>query len=229
MGDRCKQSRAFTLLELLAATAMTAVLAGSLYATLRIAFQARRTAIATVEQVRKTELAFELLRTDIESAVVPTGILAGVFLGEDAVGTSGQASDVLVLHCTADGAQDTEGIGDIRMVEFSCEKDPQDEGMVLLRRITVHLLATRVEEGQEEALCRGVRSFNVRYFDGLDWRDAWDSGAQDNALPLAVEITLELMGEDDTDADAAGYRASRVFQVPCSSMTAGRQVGAISP
>lgn len=224
MTSRHRQRRAFTLLELLVATGMTAILAGSLYATLHIAFRARRSALSAVEYVRKAEWALELIRGDIESTVVPRGILAGAFVGEDAADSTGRPSDVLMLHCTADASRATEGTGDIRMVEFACSADADGEGMILLRRVTLHLLATKVEEPAEEALCRGVRSFNLRYFDGTEWLDGWDAGMQGNELPLAMEVTLELVPELPASTDERGYWSSRVFRLPCSSLTAGLQV-----
>ncbi len=227
MGNRRRQPLGFTLLELLVATAMTAVLAGSLYATLHVAFGARRSALATVEQVRRAELAVELVRADLESAVVPNGILAGPFLGEDATGASGRPSDGLVFYCTADGATQTEGTGDIRMVEFSCQPAEDGTGMVLCRRLTTNLLATKVQEPVEEVLCRGVRAFDLKYFDGMDWQDAWDSTSRDSTLPLAVEVTLELSGQEEastegTAAEEVGgeeavYKVVRVFQLACGS------------
>ena len=223
MSSPRRQPGAFTLLELLVATAMTAVLAGSLYATLHVAFKARRTATAVVEQMRKAELAVELIRADVEAAVVPRGILAGGFLGEDATDGAGWPMDVLMLHCTADGAAETEGVGDIRMVELACEPAEDGEGMILLRRLTLNLLRTTVEEPAEEVLCRGVRSLDLKYFDGTDWQDNWDSAARDNTLPLAVEVTLQLVAEDGTSTDEGGYWVSRVFQVPCGSVAAGEQ------
>lgn len=226
MNNRRRQARAFTLLELLAATAMTAVLAGSLYATLHTAFKARRNATAAVEQVRKTELAVELIRADIESAVVPKGILAGVFVGEDGVNEAGQPSDTLILHCTADGAAQTQGAGDIRMVEFACEGDEDGKGMILLRRVTLNLLATKVEEPTEEVLCRGVRSFDLMYYDGTDWQEDWDSGTHDNTLPLAMQVTLELVAEDGTNAEEGGSWSLRVFRIPCSSAATDGRGGA---
>ena len=224
MSNRPGQPVGFTLLEMLVATAMTAVLAGSLYATLHVTFKARTSAHAAVDQVRKVELALEMIRADLESAVIPRGILAGPFLGEPSTDSSGRPSDTIVLHTAADAAQDREGTGDIRMVELACEPDEDGPGQALLRRVSVRLLATKVEEPSEELLCRGVRSFSLSYFDGLEWQDGWDSGMLDNALPLAVEVSLELMSEDGADADRGGYWASRVFRLPCSSLTTGLEV-----
>ena len=103
------------------------------------------------------------------------------------------------------------------MVEFACEADEDGPGMVLLRRVTRNLLATRVEDPEAEVLCRGVRSFDLMYYDGTDWQEDWDSAAHDNTLPLAVLITLELLPEDGDPADTEndGYVVSRVFMLAC--------------
>ena len=216
MSDARRHISGFTLLELLVATAMTAVLAGSLSATLRMAFSARGTAHAAVDEMRRAELAVELIRTDIESTVIPRGLLAGAFLGEDAANAAGRPADAVMLHCTATGATDTDGTGDIRMVELACETDEDDGSMIFVRRVTRYLLATRVEEPPTEILCRGVRSLDLKYHDGIDWQDTWDSTDLDNNLPLAVQVTLELVAPDDEDETATGYSVSRIFRIACA-------------
>ena len=218
MNNHRGRARAFTLLEMLVATAMISVLAGSFYATLRVAFSARQSALQTIEPVRRAKLTVDLLRSDIQSALIPKGVLAGSFLGEDATDVSGRDSDALLLHCTNSGPQEVEGTGDVRMVEIYCEPADDGTGLSLVRRITSNLLALRVEEPPEEVLCRGLWSFNLRYFNGSDWQDSWDSGAQDNVLPLAVEVTIQLQSDRKDEQDIAGYRTSEVFLVPCSSL-----------
>jgi len=225
MSDGPRPSRGFTLLELLVATAMTAVLAGSLYATLRTAFVARRKAGEAVGEMRRAELAVERVRADIQSAVVPRGLLAGEFLGEDATGGSGRPADGLVLHCTAGGGAETEGTGDIRRVELTCEADEDGDGLVLVRRVRRYLLATRIEEPPAEVLCRGVRSFDLKYHDGTDWQDSWDSTTRGDALPLAVQVTIELVGAGAA-ADEDGYIVCRIFRIACATRPEEAQAGA---
>jgi hypothetical protein len=88
----------FTLLEILAATAMMAVVAGSLFASLHIAFKARDTALRSTEMVRKCDAAFHFIQDDLQSAIGPSGVLAGPFTGGLAaagagvLGTPGQGS-----------------------------------------------------------------------------------------------------------------------------------------
>jgi len=214
-------ARAFTLLEVLVATAIMAVLAGSLYATLHVAFRARRSATSAVQEVRTVDLALARLRADIESAVVPAGILAGALVGEPGTDAVGRPSDSLLLHCTSPGGEPAEGAGDVRMVEFACAEADDDTGLVLLRRVTTNLLAPTTPEPYEEVLARGIGAFALRYFDGIDWLEAWDSTTQDNRLPAAVEVTLQLRAPEGAESDAVGYGASRVFLIPCSTVVPG--------
>ena len=196
---------------------MTAMLAGSLYAMLHVAFKARRGADAAVAQMRRAELALELIRTDIESAVLPRGILAGEFLGEDETDRAGRPMDSLVLHSAAGGAARTEGTGDVRMVELSCEPAEDGMAMVLVRRVSRYLLATTVEEAEPEVICRDVRALDLRYWDGTDWQDSWDSTTKDNTLPLAVEVSMELAAEEATEDGEDGYAVVRILPLACGA------------
>jgi type II secretion system protein J len=219
--------RAFTLLEVLVATLLTALLVGSLYASLSTAFKARRSALAANGPVRKTCIALELISEDLRSAVIPNTVtagvtsgqaglvLAGAFQGQDAQGDGDRDADTLVFHSVANSPEPAELIGDIKKVELACEPAADGLSQNLVRRVTTNLLAPVVPEPQTEILCRGVRAFNLRYFDGSDWLDTWDSTTINNALPLAIEVTLQLDPEPAQAASQAGYLATRVLLVPC--------------
>jgi type II secretion system protein J len=221
MSERRGKPGGFTLLEMLVATAMTAVLAGSLYATLYVSFRAQDTAAEAVEPVRRVELAIERVRADLQSAVVPVGLLAGPLVGEDATDSLNRDNDALQLYCTTPGPRPAGPVGDVILVELCCEPTEDGDGLQLVRRTTVNLLASKVQEPPTEVLCRGVHAFNLRYFDGEQWWDTWDSTEQGDVLPLAVEVTLELEPQDGTSEVQEGYWASHVFPIPCSSLTPG--------
>ena len=220
-----RQSRGFTLLEMLVATAMIAVLAGSFYTTLHTAFKARSASARVVQPVRRVKLALELLQDDFQSAMIPRGVLAGEFVGEDGLATDGQSADSVLVHCAV-GAKDRSGPGgDVRKVELFCE-DVEDTGdRCLVRYVTANLLASVAEEPRREVICRGVYAFNVRYFDGADWQDGWDAIVMGDVLPLAVEVTIQLAEERDSSGGEGGYAASRVFPIPCSSLLPGVSAG----
>jgi len=226
MSSRRPPQRGFTLLEMIVATAIMAVLAGSLYATLHVAFRARRSATTAVEKTRAADLALAFMGADLESACVPTGILAGGFLGEPSTGAEGQPVDGLLLHTIAPGGVADEGVGDLRQVEFVCEENDDGDGvgLVLLRRVTTNLLAPTTPEPDEEVLCRNVFTLALRYFDGIDWLDTWDSTMQDNQLPAAVEVTLELQYPGDAEPGNGRYRTTRIFRIPASHVDPGLTV-----
>ena len=222
---------AFTLLEMIVAMALMSVIAGSLYASLHIGFRARESAAAALEPVRMAELGIELLRKDMESALPPTGILAGEFVGHDAKDDVGRDADTLLFHSSANVPELSERACDIRRIELALASVSDGTERALIRGITTNLLATETVEPEEEVLCRAVLAFNLRYFDGSDWLDSWDSTTQGDVLPVAIEVTLELEGPEPTQPAGGGYRVSRVFLLPCSSPAAeeGTQVIRSSP
>ena len=76
-----RSSPGFTLLELLIALAMTALLAGVLYASMFFGFKSRESATRSLDAVQKASNAFSLLAQDFDGALPPTGIMVGEFTG----------------------------------------------------------------------------------------------------------------------------------------------------
>ena len=189
---------AFTLLELLVALSLTAVLAGSLYASLFIGFKAYERATESLEPARAVEFAFELLREDLLSTMPPVGILAGEFSGTAASLIENQARDQLLFHSSA---------------KLLVKENSESGQTVLVRRLTSNLLASTIPEPVTETLCRQVVSFNLRYFDGSAWHDSWDSTTNDNALPAAVEVQLSILRPDSETI----YKMTRLFPIPSQS------------
>lgn len=185
----------FSLLEMLVAVSLMAILAGSLYGSLYVAFKARSRAEAATAPPRAAALALDLLATDLECALRPRGILAGPLLGQRGVLASGRPSDAISFHAPAAPAEPESGPGDIRRVVWLLELPAQGGPPLLLRRTTSHLLAQEEPPPLEEVVCRGVESLELRYHDGYGWREAWDSAAEGDELPLAVEATVELAGD----------------------------------
>ena len=210
------KSSAFTLLEMLLALALMSILAGSLYASLHIAFRSRDSALAAIEPLDKAAVALEMLREDIEAALPPNGILAAEFVGQDGQDDAGRDADTLALYSSAGRCPPGQTASDVRRVEFSVESSPDEQEGTLVRRVTSILLAPEVYEPEAEVLCRGVRAVQLRYFDGSAWQDNWDSVSLGNVLPLAVEATLEVQRPRAGAAGTEGYRLSRVFLLPCA-------------
>jgi len=222
-----EQRRAFTLLEMLVALALVSIMAGALYASLHIGFRARRGVEEAVRPARRAHLAMELVRKDIESALPPTGILAGEFIGQDLVDEAGHDADVVLFHASGSTPKDRPSSCDVRRIELALTLPVDEDAPVLVRRTTFRLLAPETPQPMEEVLCRHVFAFNLRYFDGSQWLDAWDSTVQDNALPVAVELTIKVERDAAEQDERAGYRVVRIFVLPCSTAAEGTDVAQV--
>lgn len=226
---------AFTLLEILLAIGMIAMLSLSLFAALNVGFRARETAAAAVIPPRAAAIAMELIQEDLQSVLPPakaaTGReLAGPFLGTHQMGL-GAPADYVQFYCVgADRPDDDSPFAEgIRMTELSLRTDVDPP--VLVRRVTRNLLAAVQEEPAEEVLCRQVTSFTLEYCDGTTWQDGWDSTALEDALPTAVRVTIEMRvpPRRGDRGEQPKYRISRVIPLTCAKPLDASLTGGILP
>lgn len=209
-----RQATGFTLLEMLVAIALMAMVAGSLYGGLFIGFKAHRSAMNGISPVRSASLTLDLLRQDFDGVLKANGVLIGAFSG-----SGGTGADSLDFYSSANVPNEREVACDIRRVQLSVETLPGESESVLMRRVTANLMAITNPVVREQVLCRHVKTFRLRFFDGSLWQDVWDSSAQEGMLPLAVEVTLEFAISDDQFGTLKIYSVSRVYTVRCGQAT----------
>jgi general secretion pathway protein J len=210
-----RKHRAFTLLELLLAIAITSVLAATVYASLMVATRTREKAADTVGKNRELRLALDLVRRDLQAAPPPTGTLAGGFVGED-----DNQNDVISFTTTNAFLPTDDRLSDLINVSISLAEDPDDDQtLMLVRGITTNLLSPATTEPTTQVLARGIIGWDAAYSDGSDWLDDWDSTQHDNALPLSARITLYHQDPNSSDDDQitlliwlpAGQRGDSIF------------------
>jgi prepilin-type N-terminal cleavage/methylation domain-containing protein len=204
-------ARAFTLIEMLAATSMVALLAASLLTSLGIAFRARKTAMDTVAATRQFSRTLEIIKADLQSAMVPGGVLAGSFVGASGTTAFVEQGDSLIFYTTASDVESDAGVGDIKKIEYACVPSGDPGRAMLIRRVTANLLAPVQPDPNEETLCRNVKTFLLRYFDGSDWQENWDSSEHGNALPKAVGLNIQVQGASAQDVQGT----SLILPMPC--------------
>jgi len=218
MVCRSIKQEAFTLLELLVAMTLMVVAASCLYSALYTGFKARRSANSAVEPTALAINAIELLKQDINGVLPPSGVLAGAFIGVDSYGINGVDSDSLDFYTTHVYADEDSPAGGVGRIELALEEDTDEdrENYRLVRRVTSNLLPPRSIEPDDQVLCRNVTSLNLLYFDGDGWVDEWDSTADANSLPLAVQIDIKI-ADDTTNATNTPQerRLVQSFAIPC--------------
>ncbi|QOV89820.1 type II secretion system protein GspJ [Humisphaera borealis] len=218
-----RRSRAFTLLELLAAISLVALIGLSLFATLRIATRARDSSEALLEPQRTADLAFEMIRQDLENAQPPSGVLSATFTGGDFRDGRGRDGDTVRFFTTSKGPQHESGDGDIRRVEYLClasdGNDTQGEYM-LVRRVIHNLLSPFEPPADDEVILRGIGGFDLQFWDGAlgTWVPTWESAQQNNSVPMAIQVSIDLDRTQlvDGQSQVVTRRFVRVVQLPCA-------------
>lgn len=217
----------FTLIELLVAMAMVAALAGVLYPAMRTAFNSQATATNSLEPARSVDIAMDLIGQDLQGALQQTAaevtataanstsVLVGTFEGVNAAG--GASADDLTFYTTSYASLHVDANGDVKEVELTVETLPGTNEQVLVRRVTANLLSSTTVTPDEEILCRNVAGFSLRYFDGSQWNDSWDSTQEDNTIPAAVEVTIQLTRPSALGVPEKIPPFVRVYQLPCST------------
>ena len=216
---RLRQRSGFTLIELILALLICAMLATTMYTAMAITQRARRSATESVNRARAITIAAEILRQDFESVPPPTGDFAESFVGIKGAGALGTGDADQIEFFTIGRDEAVQAVDDpfaegIRKVALLVRTDTGAEAPVLVRRVTRNLRPSVEARVEEETIARDVRSFSVHYWDGLSWQDNWDSTTVENTLPMAVAITLELT-DRSTGREDQVRRVSRVFPLSC--------------
>lgn len=215
-------ARGFTLLELITALLIMSIISAAIFSTLHTAFKLKARAEIAVEPLQRANIVLDFIQRDLESALPPTGteanLLSNLFYATDAQDDRGNPADDVIFAAATDAPPQVTLQTDIRKIEYTLIADGQDYELV--RYVTSNLLAPVTATPDQEILCRGVRSFNLEYFDGTNWNEAWDSTTAEgnipvNSLPVVVLVTLVL---DPLDPTGQPLEVQRWIRLPCSTL-----------
>jgi len=190
-----KRGRGFTLIEILVATAIAAILAVMAFAAMNQAIQNRERVRAAQARLVALQFTVRNLVQDF-SQLTPRPVRVPVGEGYEAALVGNTASSPVVV-LTRGGWSNPAGVqrSSLQRVRYQLR-----EG-VLYREFWTVLDAQQEPLPTARPLLDGVTGFAVRYMgDGRQWRDDWPP-PQPNAddqlrylrwRPIAVEITLQL-------------------------------------
>ena len=207
--------KGFTLLELLVAMSIMAVITTAMYSTLYIAFRAKDSLENAVAPYADINAVFDIIRSDLICAVDPSMNLAGPFVGLESA-TNDNSS---ISFFTSNYMSGNDEIAcDIYQTEYSLEKYDQWEGYALVKNSATNLLSQSEVQAKTEILCRGIKSFEIEYYDGVSWTTSWDSENMTYTLiPPLVKIRIEKLinpGKDQKEKTIIIYRQFLVPQPP---------------
>lgn len=218
----------FTLLELILAMTVTAIVSAALFTSLSGAFKARRQVEDHLSGREAARSVMMTMRSDLQCVPPAGGRVRGVFIGEDESGMNSVDSDVLTFVTANPKLKSSQDFADLRQIELRLlESNDDPDHYVLARLVTGNLLATQTPQPDVQILARRVISLNLQYFDGGEWVDEWDSTQLENQIPTAVEIVLvtapELSREpeDEDEREKTYITTTQIVRLPSAEETDG--------
>ncbi len=227
---RCSAARGFTLVEVLVAIAILALIAIVIYSAFagmkrskegieRINDRHREGRLAMSRMVRELQSAFISMHQPIPP-VMP--VQKTIFKG-----TQGSPGDRLDFASFAhrrlvEDARET----DQQEVSYYAESDSERSGVVnLVRRVSSRLDMYPEKGGKIEILASDIDLFELQYLDPAtgQWKDRWDTTQateQVGRLPLQVRVVLVLNGGSRHAADR-GQGTIRLVTKVTLTMTQG--------
>ncbi len=190
---------AFTLLEVLVAVAVFAIVLTAMHLVLHGALRLRNRTVSNLDRAVPVEHVLGILRRDLANLTAPGGTLrAGLVDSTSSMATNTTGLYGAEFYTTSGRLDATEPWGDIQRVSYHLA-DSTNRGSLgrdLYRTVTRNLLPTFEEEPEQEWLLAGVEELRVEFFDGYEWLQMWDTTTT-NTLPVAVRVEIEMAEEDE--------------------------------
>lgn len=182
-----RRTKGFTLLEVLVALAVTSIILGTVYAIVSSISSAKQDLENDAEGFQQARVLFSRMAREIRSAYFIAGRTDTLFRG----GLDDNQHYFLELTTTVTAPTLPLASG-ISRVRYELQDDPDlAPGLLLLVRQEQSLLPGGEAGEMESRLTSGVHAFRLRFFDGSQWQDQWDT-AQSNSLPQMIELYLEI-------------------------------------
>ena len=226
---------AFTLIEMLLAIAICAIVLVAINGVFATAVRLRDRTSEAVEAALPINRALDTLYRDLKGTVGPGGLLAGDFrCGAQAMGAtmglSGEAGSAGLDFYTSTGTiSDKAPWGDLQEVfyELKAPSDRNQPGMDLVRCVNRNLLATTTQTPEIQRLMGNVQALEFECYDGTQWRNTWDTSSGDTNLPVTVRVRIQPAARRGEEASKAARPLEMlvplVSQTRTNLTTAGTQ------
>lgn len=194
----------FTLLELLIATAVGAIVLLVIQTTYFGALRLHNTTHARIDEDLIVQRALGIVRRDFSGLLLPGGTLSGQFQTQDFSSLTKDSYGERISPDLFTNSGKIDGwnpFSDVQMVAYYLAPG-ENGGTNLLRVVTRNLLPVQeTSAAEEQVLLQGVAEASVSFFDGTEWIDTWDSEVT-STLPTALKLSLVMLPHDAGQAVA---------------------------
>jgi type II secretion system protein J len=179
---------AFTLLEVLIAIAVFAIVLAAINSVFYGALRLRNHTLAAMDEAAPIDQAFATIRRDLANIVPPNKTNYPL---QTTVLNQTQFGQVTPEFYTATGQIDgMVPFGDVQKICYGLVPGA-DGSRDLVRLVSRNFYATTTETPAQQWLMGGVQNIAFHYFDGTQWAETWDTTTQSN-LPAAIKVDLSL-------------------------------------
>jgi prepilin-type N-terminal cleavage/methylation domain-containing protein len=191
---------AFTLMEMLLALAVSAIVLAGIGGVFFSALRLRERTVALIDQSSPVFIALDVLRRDLKGALPPNGMLAGDFRSGNLSSGVGQGFG-LEFSTTTGSIDDGQPWGDVQDIIYEL-RDPvvrTNSGKDLVRTVGRNLLSATGIEWNDHWLLGNVETLQFSCYDGVEWREAWDTSLSDTNLPTAIRVRIQFATDNTAD------------------------------
>ncbi|MES2696171.1 MAG: type II secretion system protein GspJ [Verrucomicrobiota bacterium] len=212
-------ARGFTLLELLVATIVGAIVLLVIQTTFFGAMRLYNTTHNRTDEALALDRALAIVRRDFAGIMLPGGTLSVAFQTTNLSSTVGENFGERVgpdIYTTSGRIDGWSPFSEAQRVSYYLA--PAADGRFgtkdLLRVVQRNLLPVQDEAGEPQVLLQGVTEAVIEFYDGAGWIDTWDSEATET-LPSALKLRVTLAASVPGQAQPAPIE----LIVPVSVMT----------
>jgi type II secretion system protein J len=197
-AQRAGPSRAFTLIELLLAVSIMAIVMVAINGVFFAALHLRNSTVNSLEASLPVEQALDVIQHDLANVACSTNTNS-VFLAplQTTNPTNALPNQVGPDFYTSGGELD--GVtpwGSMQKVDYllaTSTNGYRGPGRDLIRAVTRNLLplSQPTPPDEQHTLLSGVQSLMFFYYDGTQWEQTWDTTQQTN-LPQAIKVQITM-------------------------------------
>jgi len=204
--------RAFTLLEVLLALIVLAIVMVVVHSVFQGAVQLRNHTDEVFAEAIPLQHTLAVIKNDVVNLTVPGGTLSGALQTSPTTASSSSLAHLgrqcgPAFYNTTGEINDFEPWAEMRKVSYFLEPSTNSlPGYRLVRSVTRNLLPVAVEEFTDQTLMSGVSDLTFEFYNGTAWVYDWDSTAatstsDSNSVPAGVRVQLTLVNKEGVVAE----------------------------
>jgi len=194
-----QRSKAFTLIELILAISIMAIILVAINGMFFTALHLRNTAVNSLEATLPIEQALDVMERDLSNLVGSTntnGVYFGPLQSVNSTNTplpNQVGPDFYTSGGELDGMTPWSSGQKIDYLLAPPTNGNRGPGLDLIRAVTRNLLPLTqpTQPDEQHTILSGVQSLMFLYYDGTQWDQSWDT-MQETNLPYAIKVQIHM-------------------------------------